>query len=192
MRRIDPTLRYQATIELASKDGLQLVRFGPQSFGYIQKAPYPGWKVFGSALSQAVTVLFKTVPKISVTRLGLRYVNAFRADVHGVGGIEKLNLAIKASGQDLNSSVNLIYRVPLWEGNSCTVRLATIDMVQGAIPKSTTVVADVDVYTNDGYSTVNPDEAMAWMERAHKEEKEVFFGLMTEDMILRLREDYSA
>lgn len=189
IRRIDPTLRHQPSIELASTDNAQIVRIGPQTLAYLRRAPYPGWEEgFGSSIAKAIRKLFAVVPKVSVTRLGLRYVNAFRSDVHGVSGIDKLNLAVKASGKDLTSNLNLIYRVPVWEGNSCTVRIFTSDMVQGAAPKNTTVVADLDVYTDDGFSTGSPDDAVAWSERAHVAEKEVFFGLMTDEMIERLRE----
>ena len=165
LRRADPNLRYQPAIELIQPNGSKLVRIGPQSLNYSHRAPYPGWTAaFGPELERVIDVLFGAVPRLLVTRLGLRYVNALRSDVHQISGIEKLNLAIVVDGVALNHSLNLNYTAPVSDDSSCTVRIATKDFAQGSIPKSTTVITDLDVYTTEPYQTSEIAKVKTWKE----------------------------
>jgi uncharacterized protein (TIGR04255 family) len=64
MRRFDPNLRFQPSIELQDPTGKRRVRIGPYSFSYHHYAPYPGWdSSFGPELNEAVDALFKWVPR---------------------------------------------------------------------------------------------------------------------------------
>jgi uncharacterized protein (TIGR04255 family) len=190
LRRTDPNLRYQPAIELINPQGIKLVRIGPQVLGYTLRPPYPGWdKSFGAEVERVIDTLFKVVPKVSVTRLGLRYINAFRSDLHGITGIEKLNLRIIVDSVPLTEALNLNYTVPVSEDTNCVVRIATKDFAQGSIPENTTALADLDVFTKEPYKSEDIQQIKDWKEFAHIAEKRQFFRLLTDDTIRNLREE---
>ena len=113
MRRADPNLRFLPAIELVHPEGRQIVRV-TELLTYARRAPYLGWDAtFGKEIERVVDVLFKVVPQIAVTRLGLRYINALRSDLHGISGFEKLNLNITVDGETLTRRLNLNYTVPV-------------------------------------------------------------------------------
>lgn len=189
LRRADPNLRYQASIALTNPDGASTVRIGPQMIAYARLAPYPGWEVLGSEIDRTIDVLFAALPNVSVTRLGLRYVNALRSDVHGINGIGDLNLNIVIAKEQVTKKLNLNYLSPVSDDSTCTLRIATSEFVQGQVPDNTTVIADLDVYTNEPYKTSNKDVVKQWKELAHAKEKYNFFRLLTPETIQRLRVD---
>jgi uncharacterized protein (TIGR04255 family) len=189
-RRADANLRYQAAIELLAPSGTQRVAIGPNSLSFSRMAPYPGWEAeFKKEVEGVIDILFRVVPKIVVTRLGLRYINALRSNLHGISGIESLNLKVSLGGDVLTRKLNVNYTVPTSSDSSCAVRIASVDLAQGQIPEHTTVIADVDVYTNDGYSSSDATQAKAWCETAHQAEKMNFFKLLTHETVEKLRAD---
>lgn len=186
LRRADPSLRYQPSIELLHADGERTVRVGPQVMVYAARHPYPGWDVLGQEIAKAIDVMCAVIPEIAVTRLGLRYVNALRADAHGIKNIKDLNLTVQVEGCQLDCEMNLNYRKDVMENNGAIVRIATRDFVEGAIPENSTVIVDVDVYTKEPYQTSDAKQIKLWTELAHVEEKKIFFGLLTPETIKRL------
>jgi uncharacterized protein (TIGR04255 family) len=190
LRRVDPNLRYQAAIELVSPTSDRRVGIGPQNLSFSRVAPYPGWdEKFGAEVEEVADILFRIVPKISVTRLGLRYVNALRSDLHGITGIESLDLKISLGAEALTQKLNVNYSVQVSADTLCTVRIASVDLAQGGIPENTTVIADLDVYTDDGYQTSDSTKVKAWCAAAHRAEKLNFFRLLTSETIKHLRSD---
>jgi uncharacterized protein (TIGR04255 family) len=190
LRRADSNLRYLPAIELIQREGAKLVRVGPQSLAYTRRAPYPGWDESLSAeIGQAIDALFGVVPRISVTRLGLRYINALRSDLHGIEGVESLNLSIVVDRAALTRNLNLNYTIAALEHSSCTIRLATPDFAQGSIPENATVIADLDVYTDSTYTANEIEKVKQWTESAHIAAKQTFFRLLREETIKELRAD---
>ena len=186
LRRADPGLRYQPALDLTSEDIPITVRIGPQSLAYSRRAPYPGWSVFGSEVKRAIAILFEKARNPNVTRLGLRYINALQSDLHGVLGFQDLNLTISVAGKPLAESVNLNFRTSVMADSLCFARLATPDLAQGNIPENTTVIVDLDVFTDDPYKTSEESAVIAWLDAAHEAEKIAFFGLLTSETIARL------
>ena len=137
IRRADPNLRYQPAIDLINPDGTKIVRLGPQSLAYGRRAPYPGWdRAFGAEIGQAIDILFAVVPRVSATRLGLRYINTLRSDFHEISGIETLNLNIVIDAVAVTHNLNLNYTIPVSDNSSCTVRIATVEYALGQFPKT--------------------------------------------------------
>lgn len=187
-RRADPNLRYQPSIELLHPSGVQRVGIGPNSIGFTRAAPYPGWnEKFGEEVTSTVDTLFDMLPSVPVTRLGLRYINALTSSLHGIRGIASLNLRIKLGDEVLTQKLNLNYTVPVLTESSCTVRVASADLAQGSIPPNATVIADLDVYTNEGYQESDRAKVKAWCTDAHQIEKVNFFRLLDQTTIDRLR-----
>ena len=190
LRRADPNLRFLPAIQLVDPKGSKIVRIGPQVVSYSRRAPYPGWdSIFALEIARVIDVLFKVVSTVSVTRLGLRYINAFRSDFHGINGVENLNLNIAVAREPLTRSLNLNYTVRESENLFCTVRIATKEFAHGSIPENTTVLADIDVFTSEPYKTTEITEVKGWVKSAHTAEKRNFFRLLSDETIKSLRED---
>jgi uncharacterized protein (TIGR04255 family) len=189
MRRFDPNLRFQPSIELRDPNGKRRVRIGPYVFSYHQYAPYPGWESFGSDLKTAIDAVMNSVPKINVHRLGLRYINALRSDIHGVTGPQQLNLDIQTANHSLTETFNLNYRVSLPNGCLGMVRIATRDLIEGVVPDQTSIVIDIDVSTPEPYETTNVQVVKDWIDCAHIEEKRLFFNHLKKEIVDNLRMD---
>jgi uncharacterized protein (TIGR04255 family) len=189
MRRADPNLRYQPALELVDLENKKVVQMGPYSLVLVRRAPYPGWtESFGAEVGRTIDRLFEVAPGIPVVRLGLRYVNALRSDIHGIAGIESLNLTVLVDEASLTRRLNLNYHVSVSDDSTCTVRVATTDFASGGIPENTTAIIDVDVYTTDNYRTSDATAVKDWTERAHIAEKKNFFRLLKRETINALRE----
>jgi uncharacterized protein (TIGR04255 family) len=186
LREANPTLRVAPIFELTNAQSHRSVRIGPRVISYHVGAPYPGWAVFQGEINQAVDELFARVKDLRVIRLGLRYINALTHDRHFIKSANDLAVAVTVSGDVQTASMNLNYNVMVRNDTVCTVRVATRDFVQGVIPDSTTVLADVDVATIDSFSTQDAGIVKDWAVFAHQKEKEEFFHLLTPEIVTKL------
>jgi len=139
-------------------------------------------------LVRVIERLFEKTEKLIVRRLGFRYINALRTDVHGIKSILDLDFIVTAAGERLPGNVNVNFTKALSDDTQCTVRIATADFIQGSIPPTTTVVIDVDVFTKESFRTKDVANVKQWIEQAHTQEKEHFFRLLTNETIDALEE----
>lgn len=189
IRRADPNLRYHPSVELVSTDGGLSVRIGPQVIAYSRRGDYPGWNVFGAELTKVVDSLYRILPNAQVSRLGLRYINALRSDVHGINNISDLDIAIAVAGSNVTSSLNLNFKTDVNSNHEAMSRIATVDLAEGSIPDNASVIVDIDVYTGRSFSTRAIEDVKSWVIAAHQKEKESFFKVLGEKATQRLRED---
>ena len=190
LRQVDPNLRYQPIFALTDEYEKRAVRIGRNVISYSRGMPYVGWKVFKTELDEVINVVFEKAGELHVERLGLRYLNALRFDLHGIQSISDLNLKLDIAERRIAGSVNVNVTTDGTGDLACTVRIATPDFVQGIIPPGTSVYVDVDVFTNSiGFETTNQEFVRDWIERAHSKEKTQFFQLLTESTIESLREN---
>jgi len=188
IRQADPNLRFQPIFELLGSDGHLAVRIGPQVLSYHRMPPYVGWQRFQAELSEEIDGLFEKANDLTVRRLGFRYLNALRPDLHGIRSISDLDLTVEIEGEKLAGNVNVNFTTQISDNTQCTVRIATTEFVQGVLPPNTSVVADVDVFTKEGFNTKDETEVKRWVELAHTKEKENFFRLLTDETIEALKE----
>jgi uncharacterized protein (TIGR04255 family) len=188
VRQADPNLRYAPVFEMISNQKDRLVRVGPQVLSYHRLAPYVGWGKFKVELEDAIAGLFKTMDGIKVERLGLRYTNALRPDLHGIRSISDLDLRLEIAGKSISDNVNVNF-TEIFGDSLCTVRVATPQFVQGpGLPSGTSVYIDVDVYTGESVRMLTQNDTRAWIEMAHDSEKQQFFSLLPPQRIEVLRE----
>lgn len=188
IRRTDENLRYQASVELRGPGNQTAVKIGSNVLSMHCLVPYPGWNEFRSKIEEALLDLFRKFHGVRISRLGLRYVNAFEAERHGIASVEDLDLRIILSGEDLGPNINLNFRKACSESHAVMTRVASADFVRGQLPKTSTVIADIDVYTPGDYSEDDPNRIMEWVDQAHEFEKDSFFALLTESQIEALSE----
>lgn len=188
LRQADPNLRHQPMFELAAADKHRAVRVGPQMLSYHRLSPYVGWEKFKPELDEAIDGLFSKSGGVSVRRLGLRYINALRLDLHGIRSISDLDLKLEIAGERVAGNVNVNFTTDVTNDTDCTVRIATTEFVQGDLPPNTSVYVDVDVFTKEPFRTKDQTEVRSWVEFAHTREKEQFFRLLTNQTIDSLKE----
>ena len=188
-REANPNLRYQPFFELIdSEKPTRFVRIGPQVLSYHRVAPYIGWERFHPELEQAIDGLFEKSYGLTIERLGIRYMNALRSDIHGIRSISDLDMKLQVAGDIVSGNVNVNFTTAASEQTDCTVRVATTEFVQGDLPTNTSVYVDIDVFTKPGFETNDSADVKTWVVTAHANEKEQFFRLLTEDTIQSLKE----
>jgi uncharacterized protein (TIGR04255 family) len=189
LRLMNPLFRSQPIIEFADDSAEPFaLRLGPNSLAFHRIRRYVGWERFRKELAGASDVLFKKADGLVISRLGLRYLNALTSDIHKVGSLADLDVSLSIAGDQPMNKLNLNYTMDLGNETACSVRLATADMVQGALPTSSTVFVDVEVFTNEGYKTERKSDVDAWLEFAHNHEKQEFFHLLRQETITGLEE----
>jgi len=188
IRDSDPTLKFQPTIQLVSPTKAFAVKIGPHVLSMHTLKPYPGWAVFGDELHRGLAFLFSALAGFQAVRFGFRYVNMFTKEQHGVSGLNELNLHISLANDALNTDANLNYIRSSGSDFNSLVRLASAAFVAPR-PGDMTVLADIDIFTPDAFSTADVDVAHAWLENAHNLLKDEFFKLFTDDLKKRLVEN---
>lgn len=189
LRQADPTLRYQPLFQMVDEKEKRALRIGTNMISYSRGMPYVGWKVFKTELEEVIAVVFEKTHELHVERLGLRYLNALKHDLHGIHSISDLDLKVEIANERITGSANLNVTTDATSDTASTVRVATTDFVQGDIPPGTSVYVDVDIFTNsEGFQTTNQSFVREWIERAHSKEKAKFFQLLRESTIESLRE----
>jgi len=186
IRQADPNLRFQPVFELTGDH--RTIRVGPQVISYHRVAPYIGWQRFLQELIETITGVFEKANGLIVRRLGLRYLNALRPDLHGIRSVSDLDLKIEVASRPVVGNVNINFTVDPGAATGCTVRIATREFVYGALPPNTSVYVDVDVFTPEGFEADERNAVVAWVTEAHSKEKEQFFRLLTDESIDKLEE----
>jgi uncharacterized protein (TIGR04255 family) len=189
IRQVDPNLRYLPSIELTSPDGGRVLRIGPQVVAYSRRGVYPGWDTsFGAELQAVVEHLYRVLPEVRVRRLGLRYVNAMKSDMHGIRSIGDLAIKVSVGDHVLSNSLNVNFKTNVGTDFETMTRIASIDLAEGIVPETATAIIDIDVYTSGAFTTDDVSAVKKWVVEAHDYEKIAFFDVLGEENTERLRE----
>jgi uncharacterized protein (TIGR04255 family) len=188
LRQVDLNFRYQPVFALIGEENLRAVRIGPQVLSYHRVMPYVGWARFKPEIDEAIAGVFEKGEGLTVERLGLRYLNALRSDLHGIQSIGDLDLTVQIAGEGIPGNVNVNFTTEVADKTDCTVRIATPEFILGKLPAQTSVYVDVDIFTKPEFTTKERAVVHDWVEVAHTEEKKQFFRLLTERTIESLKE----
>jgi uncharacterized protein (TIGR04255 family) len=186
IRQADTTMRYQPIIELVNESRDMAIKVGERVLSLHVLKPYCGWDVFAPRLHGLVKHLFAVIPGVSVSRLGLRYINAFLPGVHGIDAVSSLQIDIKVADQPVSKSFNLNYGVSRGDDLQCLVKIASPDFVQGPLPKDASGFVDVDIFTPTEFKTESGNAIFEWLDAAHGYEKDMFFNLLSVEQIDRM------
>jgi uncharacterized protein (TIGR04255 family) len=192
MRAMQTQLRFLPVLQLldASDEAApRIVRIGTQVLSYHRQRKYVGWEKFQPELELVVQNLFVAAPKVTISRLGLRYMNAFTAALHGIDAADALDLKASIADEPLRERMNLNYTRAVPGVGECAMRIATPDFVAGPLPDGTTVYVDVDVYTVGDVTEKSERDVKRWIVRAHEAEKDEFFHLLKPETIEALKEN---
>jgi uncharacterized protein (TIGR04255 family) len=188
LREANSELRYQATIEGKDPDKNFLIKIGHHVLSIHYFAPYPGWDVFKEDIKEVAEHLFEVVSGINVIRLGLRYVNFFTSNNHGISSINDLAIKLQmGTEKSVNKNLNLIHIEDSGEKHRTQTRIATGDIVFGAgIPENMVAMVDIDVVTPADYQEDEVLKVIEWATNAHGYEKRKFFELLPKDLVEKL------
>jgi uncharacterized protein (TIGR04255 family) len=187
VRQTDPNLRYQPIFELHNIERNRALRIGGEVLSYHRLQPYEGWERFKPELDSMIDALFTHDDKLTVRRLGLRYINAISADLHQIRSIAELDLTVAVENTPLGGNLNVNFTTDLSTDTQCTVRVATPEFVQG-LPAKSFALIDVDVFTKESFVTDDAEKVRQWAVTAHTLEKEQFFRLLRQETIDALEE----
>jgi len=189
VRQQDKNLMHQPTLELRHPDGKSLVRVGEQVVSLHKLAPYPGGDNFATEIGETLDFVYGSLSNVSITRIGLRYINVFTSATHGVNNVSDLNLKICVADEPLACPLNLNFKKAHGDSFAAMVKIATPEFVEGAVATPFSALVDVDVFTPSDYNCSDANAAKNWIGEARAHEKEEFFSLFTKAMQERLFED---
>lgn len=186
MRRADPALAYQATLQLKNRAGTRIGRIGETVISWHVLAPYPGWGVFQPEIARINDLLSASVEGLTVQRVGFRYLNFMKSKDHHVEGLKDITLDVSISGKVIDLPVNLAYERNASDHKLVT-RIATPEFIPSR-PEDVSLVIDIDVHS-EGKTNPTPQQMLAWVENAHTLLKEEFFTLLKPEIMKTLIEE---
>jgi len=182
IRALNPDLRRQPVMELREEGGPKIVKIGANVLSLHRKAPYAGWERFRPEIYRFVEFLFGSFQDFRCTRLGIRYINIFTREDHGVESVKDLNYQVTLDGKELTSPQNINYQILKHDNHNILVRVASPEFVSGTQKDICSALVDLDVFTPDDWRGGDRDDAEKWIEDAHTYEKYEFFKLFTPKM----------
>jgi uncharacterized protein (TIGR04255 family) len=188
-RRLDPNLRFSPTLVMRSSSTGRMVRLGDSVLSIHVLPKYPGWDAWKQELTQIIAEMFSILSSLKVTRMGLRYINAFTKERHLIKNVNDLSLRISVADQSIGDSININFKHSIDTDIHIITRIASPDFVVGVLPSSSSAVADIDVFTPEGFACSDPKIIDQWLEKAHTEEKQAFFKLIPNDVLAKLIEE---
>lgn len=186
VRSTNPDLIFQPDYRLELKaDPNVSIQIGPRVIAFSFTQRYQGWDSFKNYVTKYVG-LFKSAGVIGkVLRLGFRVINFFDWDIYRNG----LELNISLLGKEipyLETALKTKFQDGLYESTVNIVNSATLNNVNGNRVGS---IIDIDTYSVhcDNFFAMTSD----YMDQAHSVEKNIFFNLLTEELINKLKPTYN-
>jgi uncharacterized protein (TIGR04255 family) len=187
LRDANPQLRFLPSLEISEAENIR-VRIGANVLSIHFLAPYPGWEAVLPRVESVIDGLFRTLPKLTVTRLTLRYINAFTAQRHFVKSVSDLNLQATVAGMRIDGPINLAFSAIAEPTIHVITRVISRQFFEGPAVPDATAVADVEVFTPVGYSESSSEAVKSWIDSAHSVEKQAFRRLLPDALYATLRE----
>jgi len=186
IREHDPNLRFQPLMELKSPKNDELIKIGPNVISLHNLAPYLGWHTgFQSKIHSLIDYFYLTLNSPSFVRAGLRYLNALTHNHHHISSINELNIEISINRNALKNPFNLNFQYRAFRSKVVT-RISSPEFVRGTVPQDMAAFIDIDVASETPLP--GTEELKEWLEEAHAQEKQEFFGLLPEEVVTKLED----
>ena len=157
---------------------------GPKVFSIVNVDEYFGWDTFSKRIYETFDRMAKLKIVTKITRMGLRYVNAFRdMDIY-----EHSTLAMTLNNEFWGADqLNLVAQV---SGENCLNRLKMVNNVTVGAKKDLFEGSIVDTESTKYPDTLSDGSIKEAVESAHVEEKRLFFSLLKSDFLGTLNPKY--
>lgn len=183
IRSKDPNLMFSPHYKLQKENFL--LQIGPKVFSLVNTKEYSGWDLFSEKAYETFDKISQLGIAKQIIRVGLRYVNIFK----GLDIYEKSNLKMILHENSFNTSkLNLTAEVP---ADNCVNLLRMINNAEVMIENETLSGSIIDIDTvPEKISGGFFDNMKEIIEKAHVEEKKLFFGLLKDDFLESLNPEY--
>lgn len=184
IRQADQNLKYQPVFEIRGNG--EIVKIGGSVISFHVLSPYHGWDKFKLFLDQSIDALVVKIDNISITRIGLRYINALVAENHFINSISDLPLKISVGKKNIVLNYLNLNFMRKESDYSTLIRIASPEFVIGI--SNLVALIDIDISTPDNFNTTDPSTAKDWLNKAHLVGKEEYFNLIPEKVLKLLIE----
>ncbi len=180
IRDQDPNLKFTPHYKI-KKDNF-IIQIGPNVFSLTNIKEYCGWKIFSKKIHDTYTKLSKLNLIQKQLRTALRYINM----LPDINIFEKTNLAIHLNDEKLGENqINLTAEIPYEHGSS---NLKLISFAEAIVEKRSIKGSIVDIDTHVQHDKFENFQKV--VERAHIEEKKLFFRLLEKQFLKTLNPVY--
>jgi uncharacterized protein (TIGR04255 family) len=186
LRRADPSLAYQPTLQAQNKAGSRLARVGETVISWHVLGKYPGWPVFQPEIASLMARVEKVLEGASLVRLGLRYLNFFKTNDHFVEGVKDLSLDVAVNGTVIDYPIAINYHRD-FPNHRLATKIATREFIEPR-PEDVSLLVDIDVHTDERPCPQIAD-ALRWVEEAHSILEDEFFNLLKPEIMKKLVEE---
>lgn len=182
IRDKDMNLRNLPEYRLMSGDFSLLV--GRRTFAISNEGEYRGWDNFYSRTRDALGKLNELSLIGNVTRIGLRYINAFEFDI-----LEHSTLKVTLAEHPLHSTnTHIVAKIPV-EQFTHTMQVVNNTEIKSGERVFSGSVIDIDTAFEPG-DAIQYQDIPELVSTAHVEEKRLFFSLLTEQYLASLNPEY--
>lgn len=183
IRDQNPALMHQPLKKL--KGPMFTILYGPRTVALAtNEFQYPGWDNFWPEMESVLSVVTEMKLTNEVSRLGLRYINAFDGDIYG-----KLSLQMTIRDKPFSNPQTGLSLVVPKDGFQNLIQITNhAGVVKAGRPQLMSVL-DIDTTFNASDSGLL-EKAPEVFKKAHVIEKALFFGLLKKAFVDTLRPKY--
>lgn len=183
----DPALRYIPKIRLEGRN--QAIQIGEHVLSLSCRRPYSGWKVFSEDIRALIRIIRKTGLIEQLERFSLKYIDLIQLE--DVPKLSCLNLNLRMGEYDLDTKpVQLRTEI---KDDDLLYIVQIVSPAEVSLPECHDtlrgVLLDIDSirFIQEGESWEDVESSL---EAVHSASKRMFFGLLTEDTLMRLDPEY--
>jgi len=187
LRAVNPALQFSPTIEIRGAAGIGAVRIGGDVLNLHFMRPYAGWEKVFPCMGDVVNAMFKAVPTLKLSRLGLRYVNVFTTSRHDVKSAHDLAVTLRIGDTPIVGPINVSFSTESGHQHLSQTRIVSRPFLQGQLEADAAAAADIDVFTPNQFSCDSAPNAISWIDQAHTLEKAAFRRLLPDPLYDKLR-----
>lgn len=183
IRKSDPNLKDKATHRIITKNGHLLI--GERSLSIVTKIPYTTWEESSKFVYEIINLLLKGKVIKKYNSINIRYLNFF--DVNIFDNI-KLNIAFNNTAINYPATIlkteipsnNGVFISVLQIANSVHIKNTSLNLdADGSLIDLTVVCKSIEKDSFESIKTI--------IEELHQEEESLFFKLLTENFIDKLK-----
>jgi uncharacterized protein (TIGR04255 family) len=182
MREMDPNLRYQPFYRAMDKNFA--FGIGPRSVLFSARQPYVGWTDWIAFIYPKIDNIQKKGIIQKVERMGLRTIDIFDRNI-----FENINASISINGVAVNTSPTSLF-TEFKQGESLVkLNIGNAANIDGNPTKASLI--DIDcIYEFNCREAVFYSSYKQVLEKMHLANKEVFFGLLKNDLLMNLNPEF--
>lgn len=188
LKTLDPNLSYVPEHRLTGQDGMLLL--GDRSVVVAAATPYPGWSVFKPLVLEVWRCMQDSGLVETAERISVKYVNLIEA-APAQDHLRLVDIHLGIGGKTLTAEPIMIRTEFVRERRICILQLVTQAVSQnlGTSEPRSGLVLDIDSICMGPFNDFWVD-APDLLEAVHKDEKDLFFEVLTEETVENYGPEY--